>query len=184
MRRTVRRGAPVALLALVALSGASAVWWVQKNARPPSAPPSADSEPGSEFRGVELVDTDPDGTRWRLRAEEGVAWETEGRGELKGVKADFQRAGRALSAEAGRGEMQTRDVVRFLDGVTVRWQGYQVRLDDASYRRGDGKIVSDGPVTLTGPGLSVKGKGLEVDVEGKRAKILSGVSAVVGGGAK
>lgn len=173
-----------ALVALVAAGLFGGAWAAASLlGRAPSSPAAErqGSKPTAEFRGVELVDVDPDGTHWRVDAQEGSMWGGNNKGELEGVKVTLKKKGREVRAEAARSRFDTRDEVRFLGGVTVSWEGYRARAEEASYRRGEGRVVSKGPVVLTGPGIVVKGTGLEVDIDASRARILSRVSALVGG---
>jgi LPS export ABC transporter protein LptC len=153
---------------------------------PPREPVSGGSSPRagaptSVFRGVELVDQDADGTTWRLSADEGVAREAEITGRLRGVNGRFERRGRRLELKAGEAEVEQGEEVRLSGGVEMSWQGYGARLERATYHRGQGLITSSDPVEITGPGLVVTGTGVELDVEGRVAKVLTDVHAVFQG---
>ncbi len=134
---------------------------------------SAGADLGSVFEGVQMVRQEPDGTSWRLDAREGRAWEGEGSGWLRGVKAVMEREGRSVHLEAGVAAMERRDVLSFSEGVTLSWEGYRAEAERATYQRSRGWIVSSDPVRLHGPGVEVTGRGLEVDVEGRRLRVLS-----------
>lgn len=153
----------------------SLLWRPEK----PTAPAPADA-PTSVFEGVELADWDPDGTRWRITAEEGFGREGEATGELRGVRAEFTRGGRAIRLTAGRADVERGETVTLAGGVEITWDGYTAVVDDATYRRGSGTVRSPGPVAVRGPAVTVDGQGLEVDVEGKVAHVLSRVHAVIG----
>jgi len=84
--------------------------------------------------------------------------------------------------DAAEAFIQEASEIRLFGGVEIVWGEYEARVDRAVYRRSEGSITSDAPVDLVGPGLSVQGRGVEVDVEGRVAKIMSEVRAVVGGG--
>jgi len=170
------------LLVAGLLAAAAGAWWLIGGRKPPTqARPAAGEAPTSQFRGVELVDTDADGTRWRVSAEEGAGWEADGTGELKGIQATFEKKGKSIRLSAARGRIEARDEVRLTGGVSLYSENYEVSLDEAVYHRGEGRVVSDGPVTLRGPGLVARGVGLEVDVGSRRARVRAKVSAVLGG---
>ena len=176
MARAVR----LALLASGLLAAGALFAWLRD--RTPSPPTRARpaTETASEFQGVVLVDVDSDGTRWRVSADEGTVWEADGRGELKSVRAEFEKGEGVIRAAAGRGRIESKEEVRLVEGVTLAWQGYRAEAEEATYRRGVGMVVVAGPVVLTGPGIRVRGRGLEVDVDGRRARVRSEVAAVVG----
>lgn len=144
--------------------------------------PMAAGAPTSEFRGVELVQQEADGAAWRLTAAEGEGWEAGGTGELRGVTGEIRRAGRTLRLEAGRARVEERDVIRLSGGVEVAWGEYRAQVERAEYQRREGRVVSDAPVVLEGPTLEVRGRGLEVDVEGRSARVREDVRAWVRGG--
>ncbi len=154
------------LLVILALSACGE----GKPARP-EAPPGADL--GSVFEGVQMVRQEPDGTEWRLDAREGRAWEGEGSGWLRGVQAVMEREGRSVHLEAGVAAVERRDLLSFSEGVTLSWDGYRAESERATYQRSLGRIVSSDPVRLRGPGVEVTGRGLEVDVDGRRLRVLS-----------
>lgn len=142
------------------------------------APPSQEG-PTSVFEQVEVVGEDPDGTRWRLTAERGAGREADVTGTLEGVVAVLERRGRTLSLTAGAADAAGEGALRLWGGVEVRSGGYRARVERATYRRGEGRVVSEDPVEVDGPGLSVRGRGLEVDVEGRSVRVLDGVRAVL-----
>jgi hypothetical protein len=84
--------------------------------------------------------------------------------------------------EAGAADIHGMDVVRLSEGVEVAWDEYRAHLEQAEYRRGQGRVTSDDPVSLEGAGLRVRGRGLEVDVQKRTARVREGVEASVGGG--
>ncbi|MEW6486572.1 MAG: LPS export ABC transporter periplasmic protein LptC [Thermodesulfobacteriota bacterium] len=138
--------------------------------------------PTSVFEGVELVHQEEGGDWWRLTAAEGAGWEGEGTGSLREVRGEIRRGGHALRLEAGGADIDGRDVVRLSGGVEVAWDAYRAHLDRAEYRPGQGRVTSDDAVSLEGAGLRVRGRGLEVDVEKRTARVREGVEASVGGG--
>ncbi|GAB4266611.1 MAG: hypothetical protein Kow0092_19650 [Deferrisomatales bacterium] len=167
---------------LLTVSAVGALWLLLQGLPGPVPTPTQapDREPASEFRGVELVEQEADGTVWRLTAEEGQAWETETSGVLKQVRLEFQRRARRVELEAGEARVERGEEIRLSGGVRIAWAGYTARMDRATYLRERGEIRSDGPVELAGPAMTVRGKGLEVDVEGRVARILARVRTVVG----
>lgn len=138
-------------------------------------------ELASVFRGVELVDQDADGTFWRLTAAEGTARESEVTGTLKDVHVEFRKNGPGVRMSAGAAQVDRGDEVRLSEGVELSWDGHDAKVRRAVYLRGEGVIRSEDPVAFTGPWLSVNGSGVELDVEGRVARIRSGVRAVIRG---
>lgn len=125
-----------------------------------------------------MVRHESDGTAWRFRAREGRAWEREGTGWLRGVEAVMERRGDSVRLDAGSAGMERRDVLTFSGGVAISWAGYRAEAERATYEGARGRILSDAPVRLEGPGLEVTGRGLEVDVDGRRLRVLEGVHTV------
>lgn len=154
-------------------------WWLWPRGAPAPAPPSTAQEAPSRFRGVELTEVDADGTRWRLTAKEGAGWESKGTGGLRGVTAVFERRGRSVQVKSGRGDVKGGEVVTLSEGVTIQWDRYEARLDHATYERGKGMVRSADPLVLRGPGMDLTGKGLEIDVEGRRVHVASRVHATL-----
>ncbi|MBI5446056.1 MAG: LPS export ABC transporter periplasmic protein LptC [Deltaproteobacteria bacterium] len=174
----------LALLGLGSLALAGLAWWALRpeSSRRPAGPPQAGRQPTSVARGIELVDVDPDGTRWRITARKGSGWEQEGTGSLTGIEALFDKKGQAVRVKAGSAAMESGTLLTLSQGVEVSWDGYRAALDRAAYHRGQGRISSDSPVLLDGPGMTVRGKGVDVDVETRKARIRSEVRAVIQGG--
>lgn len=177
-RRRPWPGAP-GILSLALLLGCSGLGCRGDEGRDPGA---GSARPTSVFEGVELVHQEKGGDWWRLTAAEGAGWEGEGTGTLREVRGEIRRAGRALRLEAGGADIDGMDVVRLSGGVEVAWDAYRAHLERAEYRRGQGRVTSDDPVSLEGGGLRVRGRGLEVDVEKRTARVREGVEASVGGG--
>lgn len=164
--------------ALALAAAAAGGWWSwssrHTSERAPEVPPSVPSE----FQGVTVSEQDPDGTRWSLTAERGTAFEAESTGGLEQVAVVIERGGRRLRARAGRGQVAGGEVVTLSDGVEAEWDDYRVRLEQAVYERGRGRVRSEGPVELVGEGLQAKGGAVEIDVGARRARVSSGVHAV------
>ena len=140
-----------------------------------------DDSPTSRFTGVDLVTQDPDGTRWRLQAEQGEGWEGVGTGKLQWVRGSLERGSASVRLEAGRAEVDEMDAVRLSGGVILRWDGYTARVPQAEYRRRDGRVTSGEAVELEGSTVSVQGTGLDLDVERRMARIQTGVTARIAG---
>ncbi len=163
-----------AVLVLVAALGCS-----------PGAPaPEPAGKPESRFSGIEVVEQDSDGTLWRLTAREGRGQELERTGALRGVHVSLERGDGRIDLEADEASVAGGERVVLSGGVVVSWDGRRARTDDAVYERGSGRVRSDGPVLLVGRGLTVRGTGLEVDVDGRTAWVGGRVRAVLQGEAQ
>lgn len=117
-----------------------------------------------------------------MSAREGSAREAEGSASLSGVKVEFEKGGKKIRMEAGEADVRASHEVRLFGGVEIFWSEYVARMDQATYYRGEGLIRSPDPVSLRGPGLELTGRGVEVDVEGRVARVNQDVRAVVRGG--
>lgn len=166
------RGRGAAALALALALGAC------RGDDPPPAPRPAEA-PTSVFERVELVDQDPDGTRWRLEADRGHGREIDATGVLEGVRAELIKDGRTVGLIAGAAELGGGVELRLSRGVEIAWDGYRVRVDTATYHRGAARVSSPDAVELTGPGLWAQGRGVEVDVERRNVRVAGGVKAVL-----
>ncbi len=132
------------------------------------------------FEGLEITGRDPDGTRWFLSADEGEAREAEVTGQLRGVRARFERGGRRTHLQAGAARVERGDEIHLEDGVRMSWsEGFRIDVEDATYRRGAGVIVSGAPVAFAAPGFRVEGRGVWVDVEGRVVRVEESVRAVM-----
>lgn len=173
-----------AKVVLAAMGLLAAIPLLALTRRPPApdpAPASSDQGPTWTIEGLHLADWDPDGTHWRLTADRGYGEEAGTTGELQGVKVAFERKGQIVKLRAENAEFDGGDELQLGGGVEITWDGYAASVDRAVYQRGSGEIRSADPVTLQGPGLRVEGRGVEVDVEGRVARILSKVQAVMSG---
>ncbi len=165
--------AAAAVLVLLAAAGCT-----------PDAPePAPAGKPESRFSGVEVVEQDPDGTLWRLTAREGRGRELERTGALRGVRVSLERGDGRIDLEADEASVEGGERVVLGGGVVVSWDGRTARTDTAVYERGSGRVRSYGPVLLEGRGLTVRGTGLEVDVDGRTAWVGGRVRAVLRGAA-
>lgn len=152
------------------------------NGGSPSPGPGASSgeqeAPTSVFKGIEITGRDPDGTRWFLSAESGTAQEAEVTGQLQDVRARFEKGGRIIRLEAGTAHVDRGDEIYLDEGVRMSWSGgYHVEVEEATYRMGEGLLVSESPVEFTAPGLQVDGEGVTVELDGRVVRVGSKVEA-------
>ncbi len=136
-----------------------------------------EDRPTSVFEGVELFDQDSDGTRWRVRGERGFATEAQVSGTLEGVRAEFEREDWRLEVTAGKADLKEGVRLHVSGGVDLSWEAYRVQVPQAVYHKGRGLITSEDDVLLAGPGIRVRGVGLEIDVRTHSARVLSRVRA-------
>ncbi len=82
--------------------------------------------------------------------------------ELQGEKADYDSSTGEISLQGG------------LDGQTSK--GYRIVTDHLVYKGENGYLVTDGPVKIFGPFLSVSGQGLYFNPEEEILRVLSDVT--------
>jgi len=148
--------------------------------QPLASETAAAGEPTSVFEDVTISGQDSDGTVWRVFAREGSAWERESTGKLVDVAAELEKGGRLVSLKSGSAEADQGEVFRFYDRVEFTWGDYRGKVEEASYLQGKGIVKSEQPAALEGPGLKLSGEKVEIDVDGKIARLWGNVHAVFG----
>ena len=85
--------------------------------------------------------------------------------ELRGDKADYNSSTGEISLQGA------------LNGQTSK--GYKIVTDHLLYNDKNGYLVTDGPVKIIGPFLSVSGQGLYFNPEKKVLRVLSDVTTLI-----
>jgi len=85
--------------------------------------------------------------------------------ELTGAKGDYSRDSGEINLWGN------------LEGVSGN--GFKVTADHLLIHEKSGKITSDKPVKMMGPGFTVEGQGLFFDLKNETLKILSSVTATI-----
>jgi lipopolysaccharide export system protein LptC len=64
-------------------------------------------------------------------------------------------------------------------GITVRFGDYALTTDLASYEAASGLVIAPGAVHITGGGLEIEGRHMEVEVEAQRLRLAEQVRVVL-----
>lgn len=161
MRRLA--GAILVVVGVFVLLVAATLIARSRTARMESAAP-APSAADLNIKQVQLDEEESGGVRWRLRAEQALIFEEEGRTTLRRIAVDVHEPGRSWTIAGDEGDLfkKTRNVevrrnvvLTSSDGLrletsVLRWQGEQKRL------------WTDAPVTLSRDGSLIRGTGLDV----------------------
>lgn len=172
---------------LLLLAAATAVFWFAKPKRSRVAmtesgilPPGADAR----VEGVTLYQSSPKGDL-SLTADD-AEWSRETETfRLNDVRIRFlkqstsgeQTVSGVITGE--RGDARTNGREFALEGKVVAetFDGYRLETSDVRYDHTSRLVVTDAPVSLTGPGLKVTGRGARVDYENQRVEIRGRVKA-------
>jgi LPS export ABC transporter protein LptC len=125
------------------------------------------------------------GTRWLLQADQAEVFEQAGRTSLKRIVISVEEKDRTWKATGDEGDITegTKDVE--LRGNVVVQSSDGLKLE-TSRLHWDGKaerVWTDDAVTVSRPGLEVKGRGLEVKVDEQSLSMSGRVRAVLTPGA-
>jgi LPS export ABC transporter protein LptC len=180
----LKRHWPLAGIALLLLVASLYIFGAQESIEEEAQSTNMVMEKGIELmENISFTGGDPDkGERWVLNAKEvrvsddqtvysGIdfGFKLELRDgthiELQGEKADYDSSTGEISLQGG------------LNGQTNK--GYRIVTDQLFYKGENGYLVTDGPVKIFGPFLSVSGQGLYFNPEEEILRVLSDVTTLI-----
>lgn len=143
-------------------------------------PPGADAR----VEGVKLLQSGPEGDL-ALTARDGEWSLDEQRFRLNQVDIRFlsadtggnARLGGHITSERGHASTNARDFDLEGKVVAETFDGYRLETSDVRYLHGTRTAVTEAPVSLTGPGVNVTGRGATVDYVTQRVEIRGRVRA-------
>jgi hypothetical protein len=176
------------LLAALAIAAALLIFFILRPSsqdggeegtiKSPSA--AADSK-AQAIEGLRMEGTDSKGQRWFLEADTACADAAGAVGCLQGVRLKLETDSGRFEAKAGKCDVFNSKNATLTGGVELLWGKWHAHLDSVNYLREEGRIFSDADVVADGEGVSVRGKGIEVDVGKGTARLTGKVHAVIGG---
>lgn len=159
----------------------------QKEAIAPAGENPADVE--QLMRGVHSVGTTEDRRDWELWADEAIAFNSRNLWKLKTVKVIlFAANGVEFTVTGAEGEIETDTKNLRVSGkvLTRSSNGYQFMTETVSYNAKDRSLASPGEVEMIGPKdpkgsrLTLKGEGLNADLNSSLISISKSVRAARG----
>ena len=144
---------------------------------------SVDTAPAStaDLR-IKEVDLEEEtrGVRWRLKAEQALMYEKEGRTTLRNLAVQVYQKDRSWTIVGEEGDLhqQTKNVE--IRGGVVLTSSDGMRLETTVMRwdAGDKRMWTDAPVTLSRDGSVVKGTGLQVLMDEETTTVNGRVHAI------
>lgn len=138
-----------------------------------------------------LSQTEKDRVKWELKAERAELYREEKKAVLKNIELTFMKtegniAGNTITIKGEEGILntETQDVLlmkKTRDVEVTTDKGYVFTVASLRWNEATRRILSDDEVTLIGPNIVVKGKGIVVNVDHQQIEVLSNVRTVFRG---
>ncbi len=152
----------------------------KKNLSPPESVSTADLQ----LDRMKYTETREGVKEWELEAASVRYFQDENMVFLEKVKATFfgkNQESYTLVGERGRFNTQTKAIEVF-DGVRIESSdGYRMQTQTLEYRAEKRELRTSDPVEMSGPQLDVRGRGLVVELDHQRLKILKQVTTTIYG---
>lgn len=140
-------------------------------------------EEGLKLRNIHYIQHNPDeGLKWMLDAREVTFSKDQNHIFFKEFHLRLEPENRSPVDLLG----QEGDYIKSLDEIQLRgkirgvWEdGYRIDTEQLRYQQRMGTLESDDYVLISGPFFSVRGKGLHLDLEERKLKILSEVNTLI-----
>jgi LPS export ABC transporter protein LptC len=186
-----RRGLRAAMLVVVAtaLAGIAFQVWTSTSATRPDPSHELDVElipdVAQRIRGFKRVKMEDGRPVWEVSAKEAQYFEKQELIVVVEPRVTFyfddgeQTA--SLAGKEGRLQLAGRELtnVELRGGVTVLLDDLRMNTNEASYDRARDLIVAANEVTIRGRSLDVRARGMEVEVEPQRMRLLADVHTVL-----
>jgi LPS export ABC transporter protein LptC len=147
----------------------------------PEVKEAADQTADLTIEDIHYVETKGEKKAWELRAKTGQHFREADYTTLEDLTVIFYaEGGRIITLKGNEGSVRGREEIEVSgDVVITSSDGYRVIADSLHYSDEAQQIITDGPVTLEGKGVRVKGVGAVVDLQSKRVSILRKVQTVI-----
>ena len=119
------------------------------------------------------------GVRWRLKAEQALVFEQEGRTALKKIAVSVVQRDRSWTIVGEEGDLfrQTSNVEIRRNVVLTSSDGLQLETSVLRWQGAEGRLWTDAPVRLSRDGAVVNGTALDVRVGDERTTVAGRVRA-------
>lgn len=158
------------LVVLVGL-GSWGLWGLNRPAPPPPPPPKPTPAPEAPARmeGLSLTEIQDGDRRWVLEAQKADFQKDRLTVVISGVRVEFFGPDEHLYVKAEEGLLQTKTRVLTLRGqVEMEFKDLTVKTSVATYLPAERELLAPEDLILETPRLKVQGKGLRVDLAGRK----------------
>jgi LPS export ABC transporter protein LptC len=134
------------------------------------------------LQSIHLTENSPGGARWELTAETARYFREGNYALLERINIIYydKKAGKiTLTSNSGKMNMETRNVEVYGNVILTYGDLYVLRGDSLKFDSKEKKINSDGPVSLEGPRIKLKGIGISIDLNTETLSILKDVHSLI-----
>jgi len=125
---------------------------------------------GSLLESLRVVQKEGDSSKWELLAERADLGKSMKAAELESLRLNIHQPSElSVSAKQGHYDFSTRNI-EFLGDVAIKGKSWVLTTKKADWNDAAGFLTSEDPILMEGKTFSVKGIGLQVDVETQIAK--------------
>lgn len=168
----------LAVVVLFVLLVAATLIARSRTARVESVDP-APSKADLQIKEVQLDEEESGGVRWRLRAEQALVFEDEGRTSLRQIAVDVTEPERSWTIVGDEGDLfqRTKDVEIRRNVVLTSSDGLRLETTVLYWGGEQKRLWTDAPVTLSRKGSIVSGTGLDVRMAAETTTVRGRVHA-------
>lgn len=119
-------------------------------------------------------------TTWELTGEEARYLKGESQALITKPRLTFyDKQGKGIEASGAEGRIflsnDDLEQMKLAGGIQLRYEGYILETEEASYFKRKNQVVAPGKVTLKRGGLYVEAVGMEIELDRERIRLLSSV---------
>lgn len=156
------------LLGLALLLGLG-TWGLWGRRPPPPPQPAPGAKTGGRMEGLALTEIQDGDRRWVLEARKADLNQDRLEILISGVGVEFFGPGEHVRVRADAGLFHTKSRVLTLKGQVEMARGdLLIKTGEVTYQPSERALIAPGEVWLTDPRFRVRGKGLRVDLAGKK----------------
>lgn len=131
-----------------------------------------------ELKSVHFTENTPEGKLWELTANTAQYFKEKKYALLDKVHLlffDKERGTMTLTSEKGKLFVESNDIEVFDNVILTSLDGYVLLTDSLHYNAKERKVFTKAPVFVEGPGIKLRGVGLNLDIETERMRLLKDV---------
>lgn len=138
-----------------------------------------------QIRDFSFIQTKDGHSEWEIKASQAEVFEDQDEAVLKELEVQFmipQGLEATFRGKQGRLDTQKHDFEIFSGDRAIEIifnNGYKIATSSLKWRDQDQRILTSDPVEINGPGLKIRGQGMEALLASQELKILSDVRAEV-----
>jgi len=141
------------------------------------------SEVELALQDVDYMHSEAGVARWRLEAKRAARLATEGQLAVKNIVLTFYNEQgvqqTVVHADEGDADKEFSEIYLRGNVLVESERGYRLVADQLVYRQGERKVFSESPVVFDVGNMSVRGHGLELDLESQAMVVYDHVEAIL-----